>query len=305
MSFLVTGGAGFIGSHLVEALLAGKESVVVIDDFSMGKEENLAKCDKRLKIYNARCSEIPKIRGLENIEHVFHLGMPSSSPLYEQNPSLKAQSLREFRILLEFSRKNDAGLTLASTSSLYGGNPTPHREDMAIRPFDEYTRTKFTMEKMLAEACGKYGISGAALRLFSVYGPREEHKGRYANLVSQFIWEMSAGRRPVVYGNGTQSRDFTYVYDVVNAFILTVSFNGCGTFNVGTGTRTSINDLVRLINGALKTNIRPKNIPNPIENYVVCTLADTDKSKEALGFEAKTGVISGIGNFLGGGDKRQ
>ena len=299
MAFIITGGAGFIGSNLVKKLLESEEKVFVIDDFSLGDIKNLNKRDRNLTVFQESCSKIPEIRKIGYVEHVFHLGTPSSAPIYAGNRTLQLRTVEEFEVLTDFCRKSDAGLSLASSSSVYGNLSPPHKESADVKPFDGYTTTKIAMEEILKTFHEKYGLSGVALRLFSVYGPGESHKGQYANLVSQFIWKMYAGKGPVIYGDGSQSRDFIHVSDVVDAFIASAGFGSYEILNVGTGISSTLNELVALINSSLKSNIKPEYVKNPVVNYVMHTKADINKAKRYLGFEYAISLISGIKDLIG------
>jgi len=290
---LVTGGCGFIGSHLVHAIKDQYE-VTVLDDLSLGTRDNIPEgvTFRLIDFENIMLTE-------EKYDVIFHLGIPSSSPMYKANPYLVSTALKTFQSILEYCRKNNALLVYASTSSLYNGNPVPYREDMPIHVTDFYTEARYYMER-LAQLYNKlYGLSSIGLRFFSIYGERERHKGRYANLVSQFIWKMMKGEPPEIYGDGTQTRDFTYVEDVVLAILKSMRFmltrsNVCEIFNVGTGKAYSLNQLVDIINKKLGTDIKPKYVLNPIKNYVYHTLADTTKAEKILGFKSRTTLEEGI-----------
>jgi UDP-glucose 4-epimerase len=145
--------------------------------------------------------------------------------------------------IMELARqKGSKKVVFASSSSVYNGVPTPHREDVVIPVKDYYTEARLAIER-IAEL---YGIDYAGLRFFSVYGPHEEAKGTYANMITQFLWEMKAGERPVIFGDGSQTRDFTFVRDIVDALLLT-SKKGIGIFNAGTGKSFSFNYVVDLV----------------------------------------------------------
>jgi UDP-glucose 4-epimerase len=151
----------------------------------------------------------------------------------------------------------------------------------------------------LAELYHKlHGIQIAGLRYFSVYGPHERAKKGYANLITQFLWAMKKGEKPVLFGDGTQTRDFTFVDDIVEANILAMGYSGFGVFNVGTGKNTTLNDIVQILNRKLGTSLEPVYEPNRIKNYVMHTQADTSKTAKELGFKAKVGLDEGIGKLI-------
>jgi UDP-glucose 4-epimerase len=292
MSILVTGGAGFIGSNLVEALLADGEEVVVLDNLHTGSPANLAGLEGSLELNQASCNDLPDLD--LHPERIYHLGIPSSSPMYKANPYLAGEALNGFISVLELARRYGARLVYATSSSLYSGLLPPHREDMAIAVTDYYTEARLAMERMAELYHSLYGLGSVGLRFFSVYGPREESKKQYANMVSQFLWQMRRGEEPVVYGDGNQTRDFIHVKDIVRALRLAMQSDYHGILNAGTGKAYSFNDVIRLINGELKTDIKQRYTENPIKNYVRDTLADTSKCRQILGFQAEISLEEGI-----------
>ncbi|NMB85471.1 MAG: NAD-dependent epimerase/dehydratase family protein [Methanothrix sp.] len=292
MSTLVTGGAGFIGSNLVEDLLASGEEVVVLDNLHTGSLSNLEGLKGSLKVIEASCNDLP---GMDLCpEKIYHLGIPSSSPMYKKNPYLVGEALNGFTAVFELARKFDARVVYASSSSLYNGLLPPHREDMAIEVTDYYTEARLAMERMAELYKRLFNVSSVGMRFFSVYGPKEEAKKQYANMISQFLWEMREGRAPVIYGDGSQTRDFTYVKDVVRALQMAMKSDYHGILNVGTGIAHSFNDVIAILNKKLGTDARPKYMENPIKNYVPHTLADTTKAEKEIGFKATTSLDAGL-----------
>jgi UDP-glucose 4-epimerase len=297
MNLLVTGGLGFIGSNIAERLAKDGYNVTIIDNLHTGSEMNIAAIMDKIKIIRANISEIKNIH--EKFDCVFHNGIYSSSPMYKENPHLVATVIDEFIALLEYARKNNTKIILASSSSLYNGLNPPHREDMQIKITDFYTEARLAMERLAELYHMLYGIKVIVLRYFSVYGPHEESKGKYANLISQFLWAIKKDEAPIIYGDGKQTRDFIYVDDVVQANILAMeSAIDFGIFNVGTGKATSINHMVALLAKKMGKAIKPTYIPNPIKNYVQHTQADTTKAEHILGFKAKISLEEGIDRLL-------
>ena len=301
MSILVTGGAGFIGSNLVEALLRDGEEVVVVDNMHTGSPANLTGLKGSLRLIQSSCNDLP---GLDlHPEKIYHLGIPSSSPMYKANPLLVGEAINGFISVLETARRSGARLVYASSSSLYSGLLPPHREDMTIDVTDYYTEARLAMERLAELYHRLYGVPSAGMRFFSVYGPREESKKQYANMVSQFLWQMRRGEVPVIYGDGSQTRDFIHVHDVVRALRQAMTSGYQGVLNVGTGRACSFNEVIGMINAELGTDIKQKYVENPIKNYVRDTLADTGKCREALGFQARISLEEGIKRLVGE-DKR-
>ena len=215
MSTLVTGGAGFIGSNLVEELLAAGEDVIVLDNMHTGSPSNLEDLKGSLELIKSSCNDLP---GMDlRPEKIYHLGIPSSSPMYKKNPYLVGEALNGFTAVFELAKRSGARVIYASSSSLYNGLLPPHQEDMTIQVADYYTEARLAMERMAELYKRLFDVPSIGMRFFSVYGPKETAKKQYANMVTQFLWDMRDGRTPLIFGDGTQTRDFTYVKDVTQA----------------------------------------------------------------------------------------
>jgi UDP-glucose 4-epimerase len=282
MKVLVTGALGFIGSNLCCRLVGEGHEVSALDNMHTGSEANVSGIN--IRTFKLGAGEVEKTG--ERYEAIFHQGIYSSSPMYRKDPHLAPAALDDWISLLEYARRNDCRLVYASSSSLYNGNELPFHEDMEIKVTDIYTEARYAMERMALLYDKLYSVRSIGLRYFSVYGPHEAAKGQYANLITQFLWDMRQGRRPLIYGDGSQSRDFIHVDDVVEANMLALSSDSSGIFNVGTGKSASLNDVVALLNRKLETSIEPQYQENEISNYVQHTLADTTKAREGLGFSA-------------------
>lgn len=296
---LVTGGAGFIGSNLTERLVEDGHDVTVMDDCFLGCVANISKVINKIEFVNASVMDKELVsKVMKGVDYVFHEAAHSSAPMFNGDPREGlAVNIDGFMNIMEAAKhENVKRVIYATTSSLYSSLRPPHKEDMEVLPGSWYEFGLKCREDISRLYMKLYGFESVGLRYFSVYGPHEEGKGRYANLISQFLWAMKDGKSPVVYGDGSQTRDFTYVDDVVRANLraMVVEDIGGEVFNVGTGNTTSINDMIALINGALGTDIKTEFVDNPIKNYVQETLADTAKSKAMLGFEAKISLSEGI-----------
>jgi UDP-glucose 4-epimerase len=298
MQFLVTGGAGFIGCNIVRRLVAEGHEIAVLDNLSLGKQENLKGIpDGKIRLVNGDVRDAYVVEDLvSGISGAFHMAARSSAPMFSQDPREGIEvNLKGFLNVMDAARRNDFPVVYASTSSLYGRCKPPHKEDMHVRPgsFYEYS---FYARELAAELYAElYGLCVVGLRYFSIYGPHEEYKGRYANNISQFMWEMMRGDRPVIYGDGTQTRDFAFIEDVVEANLLAIRSGLRGKIiNVGTGIATSFNTIIELLNRELGTSIKPTYVPNPIKNYVQHTQADTTKAQLLLNFRAKVPLDLGI-----------
>ncbi len=296
MRVLVTGGAGFIGSNLVEDLLASGEEVTVLDNLMTGSLTNLEGLDGNLDFVEGSCVDVARLA--HDPDAIYHFGIPSSSPMYKRDPFLVGEAINGMISILGLARTTGARVVYASSSSLYSGIDPPHREDMQIQVTDYYTEARLCIER-IAELCEKlFGVGSLGMRFFSVYGPKERTKKEYANMVSQFLWDMMEDKAPVIYGDGSQSRDFVYVKDVVRALRRAMDSGYNGHLNVGTGKAYSFNDVVRMLNDKVGTDIQPDYVENPIKNYVAHTLADTAKAEEVLGFEAEYTLEKGIEELL-------
>ena len=293
MDIPVTGGAGFIGSNLASVLIK-EHDVTVLDNFHTGSADNLKDLKDKITIIEDSCGNISNRLSNSDPDAIFHLGIPSSSPVYKENPMLAGSAINDAISVFELAKNSGAKVVFASSSSLYNGLPTPNREDMDVMVTDYYTEARLGIERVAELYHQLYGIDLVGLRFFSVYGRNERAKGIYANIVSQFLWETQDGGIPVIYGDGEQTRDFTFVNDVVRACILAMEKDVSGTFNVGTGVSGTFNDVVVALNGVPGTDIEPRYIENPVQNYVAHTLADTAKAKTALGFSSEYSLEEGI-----------
>ncbi|MDD5317877.1 MAG: NAD-dependent epimerase/dehydratase family protein [Candidatus ainarchaeum sp.] len=294
---LVTGGAGFIGSTVASALARGGEEVSVLDDFSLGREYELSEVKGKVKIFKGDITKPAEVeKAFAGVGQVYHFASASSAPMYEPDPRKATEAtLNGFLNVLEEARKRDVSrIVFASSSSVYGANPTPHSEGQRIAPLSFYVAAKLAKENYAEVYSKMYGMRIAAMRFFSVYGEREKHKGRYANVITQFLWKMKAGGRPVIYGDGSQTRDYVYAGDVARACMLAMGKGASGVFNVGTGKAHSFNQIVEMLNARLGTGVKPVYAENPIKNYVAHTLADTRKAEKELGFKAECGLEEGI-----------
>lgn len=304
MNILVTGGAGFIGSNLVEELVK-EHSIIVLDNFHTGSYQNLENVKNQITIINCSCDNIFRLDTLNtDIDIIFHFGIPSSSPMYKENPLLIGEAINGTVSIFEFAKKHKIEKVIyASSSSLYNGIIPPHREDMNIRVTDYYTEARLTIERIAKLYNILHGIRSIGLRFFSVYGPGEKYKGQYANIITQFLWDMKKDKSPIIYGDGKQERDFTYVKDIVYTCILLIdrlnldSGINHSIFNVGTGTSKSFNNIIEILNYKLGTDIRPIHIKMPIKNYVDKTLADITEIKR-LGYIPKYSVEQGIDELI-------
>jgi UDP-glucose 4-epimerase len=277
---LVTGGAGFIGSNLANHLAETNE-VIAVDDLHLGTPSNL---DETVEFVNASVLEddLPTA----DIDVVFHLAAYSSYTMVEENKQTATRvNVEGFVNTVEQAREDGCQTVVyASTSSIYGSRTNPSPEDLPVEARTCYEASKLARETYAEYFNNHYDMTLAGLRFFSVYqgyGGAEEHKGEYANTVAQFAEKIANGERPALFGDGTQTRDFTHVDDIVRGIEDAAEYELQGIYNLGTGESYDFNTMVEMINDELGTDIDPKYIENPLEVYVHDTMADSTKIREA------------------------
>lgn len=292
---LVTGGAGFIGSNLANHLAETNE-VIVVDDCYLGTPENLHE-QVKFADNSVLAPDLPT-----DVDIVFHLAALSSYAMHEENPQKGARvNVEGFVNVIEQARQDGCEtIVYASTSSIYGDRVEPSPESMDVEASTAYEASKLARERYAEYYANHHGLAVAGLRYFSVYQGyegAEEHKDEYANVIAQFTDDIAHGRSPKVYGDGTQTRDFTHISDVVQATVQVGEAELTGVYNVGTGEQHSFNDLVRVINEELGTEVEPEYIENPIPEkvYVHDTLADCSKIESTIGWEPEVDFLTGVG----------
>jgi UDP-glucose 4-epimerase len=308
MRVLVSGGGGFIGRRLVRVLLLGGHQVRVLDNFKLGGKSYLRDITTSLDaatnmdIVEADIRNYSKVeKALRDIDLVYHLAAPSSFLMYEQAPlDSSIITIQGFLNILEGMRINGVRkIIYISTSAVYEGNTLPYREDMNVFPPDLKAITRKFNEEVAKQYSQRYGLQVVIMRPFSVYGYGEETKEGYANITSLFIWAMLNGNRPVVWGDGKQTRDFIFVDDVIDALLLAQNKNfSCEIFNVGTGIETSFNEIIQIINAQLRTNLQPIYVPIQIDIYAHRLLADVTRQKTILESEPKITIEEGIAKTI-------
>ncbi|MFH1420904.1 MAG: SDR family NAD(P)-dependent oxidoreductase [Candidatus Aenigmatarchaeota archaeon] len=301
MKILVTGGAGFIGSNIAKQLVQDGHEVIVIDNFLLGSPDNLKDIADKITFVQGdirNCATMNEIT--KGVDVVFNEAAASSSPMFMTNlRDAVSVNVDGFINVLNACKLNDVkALVYASSSSIYGNGESPLNEnDKTVVP-NFYAVTKHFNEELANVYASEYGLPCIGLRYMSVYGPNEKAKGVYANLVSQFLWDMMKNERPVIYGDGTQTRDFIYAKDVVNANLLAMEYamsqKKADIFNVGTSVATSLNSLIATINRVLGKSIEATHVENKIRNYIAVQKADTHKAEDLLDFTAQYTVQQGI-----------
>ena len=290
--FLVTGGAGFIGSHLVERLLADGHRVRVLDNFSTGSRANLefARSDRRLEVIRGDLVSLKTVeRAVRGAAVVFHQAAMRSVPRSVADPlGANASNVTgTLHVLYAAGRqRKKPRVVYASSSSVYGERPDlPKREEQPTAPISPYAASKVAGELYAAVWSRIFGVETVGLRYFNVFGPRQDPKSEYAAVIPRFILWGLKGRPLEVHGDGTQSRDFTYVDNVVEANLLAAQAPEAGgeVFNVGCGDRVSLLEIVAKLEAILGRRLPRKHTP-PRAGDVPHTLADVGKAKRLLGY---------------------
>lgn len=299
MHYLVTGGAGFIGSNIVEALVRRKEQVRVLDNFATGRRENVAPWIKQIELLEGDVRDPETLRrAMAGVDYVLHQAALPSVPRSIADPmeTHACNATGTLNVLLAARQAGIKRLVYASSSSVYGDSPTlPKREDTPTDPLSPYAVSKLAGEHYCRAFYQVYGLETVCLRYFNVFGPRQDPTSQYAAVVPKFVAAMLDGRAPTIYGDGTQSRDFTYVANVVQANLLACRAEGVGgeVFNVACGERSTVLELVAQLERALGKEARPEFAP-PRPGEIRHSLADVAKAGERLGYAPAVGFGEGI-----------
>ncbi len=299
MRYLVTGGAGFIGSNTVDELVQRGHSVVVLDDFSAGKEDNLAEVRSKITLVKGSITDLEAVRrACQEADFVLHLAARTSVPRSVKDP-LETNRINVDGTLNVLVAARDAKVkrvVFAASSSAYGDTPTlPKSETMQPLPISPYGVTKLAGE-LYARAFGRcYGFENVSLRYFNVFGPRQDPSSPYSGVLSKFIAAFLEDGQPVVFGDGEQSRDFTYVENVVQANLLACEApNASGkVFNVGTGGRSTLNETLRLLAKISGKKIEAKYDP-PRDGDILHSQADIALAREILGYKPTVDFEEGL-----------
>lgn len=304
MKCLVTGGAGFIGSHLAEALVKRGNKVTVFDNLMTGKKENIAPFFPKIKFIKGdlRNKNIVK-KATKNIDIVFHLGALPSVLRSVENPLFSHQinTTGTLNVLCACKENKVKKIVYASSSSVYGDTPKlPKVETIPCNPLSPYALQKLTGEKYCLLFFKLFKIKVVILRYFNVFGERQDPKSPYSAAIPKFVNLMLKGKRPTVFGDGKQSRDFTYVENVVSANLLAVKSKKAEgeIINVACGKNFTLNELIDNINLILKTKIKPI-YTKPKSGDVRHSLASISKAKKLLGYKVVVPFKEGLEKYIG------
>jgi UDP-glucose 4-epimerase len=297
MRILVTGGAGFIGSHLSERLVEQGHEVVVYDDLSSGSLENLSAIRDRIELIEADLLDIrAHAPALEGVQRIYHLAalISGHDSLYEPEAYERVNVVGLLRLIEVVRALGGVRIVFASSSTVYGNAGDPvKRETQPAAPLSIYALTKYTGEHALALYRELYGFDFVALRLFNVYGPRQSPEHPYANVTCKFAHAAATGGGIELYGDGEQTRDFVYVEDVVAALLAVGEGSQRRVYNVGTGEDTSIRRLLEAVK-ELAAHELPVKQCDPWPNDIRRIRADVSRLEEEFGFRARVGVEEGL-----------
>jgi len=303
--YLVTGGGGFIGSNIVEELVKRGEKVRVLDNFSTGKRENILPYIDKIELIEGDIRSYHIVReAVDGIDFILHQAALPSVPRSVKDP-ITTNEVNVTGTLNVLDAAKDARvkrIVFASSSSIYGDSEMlPKTEDMMPKPLSPYAVAKLAGEKYCQVFTQIYGLETVALRYFNVFGPNQDPSSQYSAVIPKFINAIKNGEPPTIYGDGEQSRDFTYVENVVNANLLACKegledISG-EVFNIACGKRVTVNELVESINEILGTDIKPV-YAEPRRGDVKHSLANIGKAQQFLGYEVKVEFFEGLKNII-------
>lgn len=286
---LITGGCGFIGSHIADALVARGDDVAILDDLSTGHISNIDQSKDRIKLIRGTILDAEAVRkAMQGVEVVFHEAALASVPRSVADPlaTHHACATGTINVLDQARRAGVRRLVYAASSSAYGNSSwAPARESDQTQPLSPYAAAKLAGEQYCQSFYQSYGLETVCLRYFNVFGPRQDPDGPYAAVIPAFILKMQSGQQPVIFGDGKQSRDFTYIANVVAGNLAAASAKGVAgkVYNVATGRSYSLLDLVAGLNRILERDIEPDFQPARVGD-VRDSLADISQAQSDLGY---------------------
>jgi UDP-glucose 4-epimerase len=298
-TYLVTGGAGFIGSHIASALVKRGDRVRVLDDLCTGNRENLTAIGKGFEFIEGDLVNPSDVaRALEGVEVVFHQAALASVPRSVDAPlDTNASCVTGTVTLLDGARKSGVRrIVYAGSSSVYGDQPTPAKHERLLpMPLSPYAAAKVAAEYYCQAFTSTYGLETVTIRYFNVFGPRQDPKSQYAAVIPKFITEILAGGRPTIFGDGKQSRDFTYIENIIHGNLLAADAPAAvgRTINVACGESFNLLELVDGINKALGTDVEPIFEAARVGD-VRDSLADISVARDVLKYEPKIGFDEGL-----------
>jgi nucleoside-diphosphate-sugar epimerase len=300
MHYLVTGAAGFIGSHLVEFLMSSGHTVTALDDLSTGKRENIARWMRRIDFVEGSVLD-PAVcaRAVRGVDYVFHEAALASVPRSISNPEAThaANATGTLNVLIAARDAGVKRVVYAASSSAYGDTlELPKHEGMASLPLSPYAVSKLAGESYMRAFHASYGLETISLRYFNIFGPRQDPESQYAAVIPKFVTSALENQAPTIFGDGEQTRDFTFVDNVVRANMLACEAprEACGgVYNVGCGKQVSLNDLWRCISEQTGTSVEPEYQPFRAGD-VRDSLASLDAIRDTLGYSPVVDLEEGL-----------
>ena len=299
MRVLVTGGAGFVGSNLTARLLADRQEVVVADNFSSGDWKNLVQFRGDVLTLDVSQDLQPLVE-LGPFEVIFHQASITDTTVMDQRKMMQ-NNVEAFRQLLKLAASWGSRVVWASSAATYGRGPSPNQESQKAEPLNVYGYSKLAMEDLAAAFSSKLRQPIVGLRYFNVYGAGENHKGKFASMIGQLARQMRSGKRPRIFTDGEQKRDFVYIDDVLEANLAGMRSKNSGVFNVGSGAASSFNQVVEQLNRVLRTDLPPEYFENPYDFFQTWTEADLTQSRKVLGYSPKFDLARGIDAYHASG----
>jgi nucleoside-diphosphate-sugar epimerase len=300
MDYLITGGAGFIGSNMAERLAGQGKRVRIFDNFTSGKRENFAAFVDKVEIIDSDLRVLEAVKhAMADVRYVLHIGAVPSVPRSVEDPHTTNQAniTGTLNVLIAAREAGVRRVVFSSSSSVYGDTPTlPKHEDMPPSPLSPYAVQKLTGEYYSRIFWQLYGLETVTLRYFNVFGPRQDPQSQYAAVIPRFITAILKGESPTIYGDGKQTRDFSHVENVIDANLAacTAPKEALGqTFNIACGGRISLLELVDTVNKILGKNVKPKFDP-PRPGDVRDSQADITKAQKLLGWTPRVNFHKGI-----------
>jgi ADP-L-glycero-D-manno-heptose 6-epimerase len=289
---LITGGAGFIGSNLGRRLAADGHTTVACDDFSSGAWTNLIDYSGDVLTLDV-ASDIAPLAALERFDVIFHQASITDTTVMDQRKMMH-NNVEGFRKLLDLAVKWGSRMVWASSAATYGRGASPNKESQKPEPLNVYGYSKLAMERLAERYVHRLTCPIVGLRYFNVYGAGETHKAKFASMIGQLARLMRSGKRPRIFTDGEQRRDFVFIEDVIHANLMAMSCKTSGVFNVGSGAASSFNQVVEQLNRVLKTDLPPEYFENPYDFFQTWTEADLTQSRKVLKYDPQYNLSKGI-----------
>jgi ADP-L-glycero-D-manno-heptose 6-epimerase len=296
---LVTGGAGFIGSNLAIQLASSGHDVAIVDNFLSADWKNLVQFAGDVVTLDT-ADHAAVLSRLEPCQVIFHQASITDTTVMDQR-LMTFNNVEGFRAILDLAVQWQSQVIWAGSASVYGRSPAPMKESAVSEPLNVYAYSKLAMEHLADRYRQKLKRPIVGLRYFNVYGPGEDHKGKFASMIHQLAKQMRAGNRPRIFTAGQQKRDFVFIADVVQANINAIKATRGGVFNVGSGSSWSFNEVIAQLNRVLQTRLEPDYFENPFSFTQDWTEADLTESRKCLGYEPKYDLAKGIDAYLSSG----